>query len=167
MTYATMRHRVSRSVLPTGIDATISAFTTKIPYESVDYARLENMSYQNRFIHSSKSVLDGLMAYRWRYNGWRWAFCGFIGMATALTAFFIDYSVELIARIKFGHVEDLLTRCTGKEEAGKDACSLAIPIVVMSAINMAMVLIASLLCAYIAQCACGSGAATSTSFCPS
>ena len=30
------------------------------------------MSYQNRFIHSSTSVLDGLMAYRWRYNSWRW-----------------------------------------------------------------------------------------------
>ena len=30
------------------------------------------MSYQNRFIHSGTSVVDGLMAYRWRYNSWRW-----------------------------------------------------------------------------------------------
>ena len=51
------------------------------------------------------------------------AFCGFIGFATALTAFFIDFSVELIAEIKFGHIENLLTRCTGKAEAGKDACA--------------------------------------------
>eukprot|EP00052_Salpingoeca_macrocollata_P034116 m.10539 g.10539 ORF g.10539 m.10539 type:complete len:788 (-) comp5968_c0_seq1:27-2390(-) len=122
------------------------------PYESLDYDRLENATFRDKFVHCDQRRMDLLKAARFRFDVYRWVMCGLIGGCTALAAFFIDYVVTKISDKKFEAVGDLVQDCGSKT----DGC-LFLPWFVMVCFNVGFLAVAAGLCIYIAPAAAGSG----------
>eukprot|EP00040_Diaphanoeca_grandis_P030627 m.181449 g.181449 ORF g.181449 m.181449 type:complete len:832 (+) comp32066_c0_seq2:159-2654(+) len=134
----------------TGVDNAVSAYKVQEPYESVDYIRLHNQSYMNKFTHGSRDVATEMHKFTWRHATWRWVFCFLIGVTTAVAAFLIDFIVEIMTKFKYDRVRKYIV-CTD------DCESPVIGIAIMSGVNCGLVMVAAILCAYFAQCAAGSG----------
>ncbi|KAK3765639.1 hypothetical protein RRG08_063676 [Elysia crispata] len=117
----------------------------KAGFESLDYEVSDNLIYQKE----EKDKSSKKLALHWREVR-RWIICFLIGVLTGLTAGIIDLGVEKVSGLKFESVKDLVDKCvTGN--------CMYYPLLVWLAFNMGLVLVGSILTAYVEPVAAGSG----------
>ncbi|XP_068099565.1 H(+)/Cl(-) exchange transporter 7 [Hyperolius riggenbachi] len=114
-----------------------------LKYESLDYDNSENqlfMEEERRINHAAFRTVEVT----------RWIICGMIGILTGLIACFIDIMVEQLADVKYHIVKTNIDKFT--EKGG-----LSFSLLLWAALNGIIVLVGSLLVAFIEPVAAGSG----------
>uniref|UniRef100_A0A8C5QMA3 Chloride channel protein n=1 Tax=Leptobrachium leishanense TaxID=445787 RepID=A0A8C5QMA3_9ANUR len=114
-----------------------------LKYESLDYDNSENLLFleeERRINHAAFRTVEVT----------RWVICGMIGILTGLIACFIDIMVELLAGVKYQVIKDNIDKFT---ESG----GLSFSLLLWATLNAAIVLVGSLLVAFIEPVAAGSG----------
>uniref|UniRef100_A0A8C0IVI7 Chloride voltage-gated channel 7 n=1 Tax=Chelonoidis abingdonii TaxID=106734 RepID=A0A8C0IVI7_CHEAB len=137
--------------LPQETEAT-NQFPSEIPhnekllslkYESLDYDNCENQLFleeERRINHTAFRTVEIK----------RWVICAMIGILTGLVACFIDIVVEKLAGLKFRVVKDNIDKFT--EKGG-----LSFSLLLWAILNSSVVMIGSVIVAFIEPVAAGSG----------
>ncbi|XP_074866365.1 H(+)/Cl(-) exchange transporter 7 isoform X1 [Carettochelys insculpta] len=112
-------------------------------YESLDYDNCENQLFleeERRINHTAFRTVEIK----------RWVICAMIGILTGLVACFIDIVVENLAGLKFRVVKDNIDKFTAKG-------GLSFSLLLWAALNSSIVMVGSLIVAFIEPVAAGSG----------
>lgn len=112
-------------------------------FESLDYDICENTLLMKEAINRGYPFIT-------RKSIARWFIFLMIGVCTAFVGIFIDISIEQLSKIKFTTIKNYLDACSSKECMYK-------PYFVWVGINVAAVLVGSLLVTYVEPIALGSG----------
>ncbi|GFR90060.1 chloride channel protein [Elysia marginata] len=111
----------------------------KAGFESLDYEVSDNLIYQKE----EKDKSSRKLTLHWREVR-RWIICFLIGVLTGLTAGIIDFGVEKVSGLKFQSVKDLVDKCVTEN-------CMYYPLLVWLCFNMGLVLVGSILTAYIEE----------------
>ncbi|XP_073414652.1 H(+)/Cl(-) exchange transporter 7 isoform X1 [Dendrobates tinctorius] len=114
-----------------------------LKYESLDYDNSENqlfMEEERRINHAAFRTVEVT----------RWVICGMIGILTGLVACFIDIMVEKLANVKYHVIKSNIDKFT--ENGG-----LSFSLLLWVTLNTAIIMVGSLIVAFIEPVAAGSG----------
>ncbi|XP_057385492.1 H(+)/Cl(-) exchange transporter 7 isoform X2 [Balaenoptera acutorostrata] len=114
-----------------------------LKYESLDYDNSENQLFleeERRINHTAFRTVEIK----------RWVICAMIGILTGLVACFIDIVVEKLAGLKYRVVKDNIDKFTARG-------GLSFSLLLWASLNVAFVLLGSVIVAFIEPVAAGSG----------
>ncbi|NWT56653.1 CLCN7 protein, partial [Erythrocercus mccallii] len=114
-----------------------------LKYESLDYDNSENQLFleeERRINHAAFRTVEIK----------RWVICAMIGILTGLVACFIDIVVENLAGLKYRVVKDNIDKFTAKG-------GLSFSLLLWATLNASVVMVGSLIVAFIEPVAAGSG----------
>uniref|UniRef100_A0A8C9UFK9 Chloride channel protein n=1 Tax=Serinus canaria TaxID=9135 RepID=A0A8C9UFK9_SERCA len=114
-----------------------------LKYESLDYDNSENQLFleeERRINHAAFRTVEIK----------RWVICAMIGILTGLVACFIDIVVENLAGLKYRLVKDNIDKFTAKG-------GLSFSLLLWATLNASVVMVGSLIVAFIEPVAAGSG----------
>ncbi|NWH41466.1 CLCN7 protein, partial [Chloropsis hardwickii] len=114
-----------------------------LKYESLDYDNSENQLFleeERRINHAAFRTVEIK----------RWVICAMIGILTGLVACFIDIAVENLAGLKYRVVKDNIDKFTAKG-------GLSFSLLLWATLNASVVMVGSLIVAFIEPVAAGSG----------
>eukprot|EP00045_Choanoeca_perplexa_P017127 m.242911 g.242911 ORF g.242911 m.242911 type:complete len:811 (+) comp17456_c0_seq2:52-2484(+) len=119
-------------------------------FESLDYDVVENIIWDKQQQHGESRQEDKMLERKEKWHNFTaWVLFFIVGVVTAVVAFFIDYFVKLLMKLKFDHIATSVDHC---QEHG----CLALSLVYFLCFNCGFVLIATSLTA-LAPVAAGSG----------
>lgn len=119
-------------------------------YLSCDYESLNYDTVENDLTLQSETKREYKRFNSTSFN--RWLVCFLIGVFTACIAVIVDVGIEQLSNIKLDLVRKYMLKCLNKE-----TCSVLIPWLVWTGLNIAFCIVATVVVAFVEPVAAGSG----------